>query len=249
MKLKKRLLPVIAVLLVLSMVPFSVFAEAPTEKAKLTVTAGANSGTATVYSNYDVVVTLPAGDVDMSKVTADLVMTNISDLGITGQREYSMTVRTGLTGFPDPAHYFPNLYEFESATVNVTVDYDYPVVYEVNGGDVITASPDTVAAAKAAWKAFAGHLTASTKNDGDSYAVIANGSYIKVGTEYLHFADSFAGDLVLDDLSNTAAFKKAVRNALVLDTDCENEGDVATALVKAGTTRVLVSTVVTLNED
>ncbi|MBO7375661.1 MAG: hypothetical protein J6V01_01055 [Clostridia bacterium] len=249
MKLKKRLLSVVAVLLVLSMVPFSVFAEAPTEKAKLTVTAGANSGTATVYSNYDVVVTLPDGDVDMSRVTADLVMTNISDLGITGRREYSVTVRTGLTGFPDPSHYFPNLYEFDSALVNVTVDYDNPVVYEVNGGAAITASPDSAAAAEAAWKAFAGHLAASTKNDGDSYAIIANGSYIKVGTEYLRFADGFTGDLVLDDLSNTAAFKRAIRNALVLETDCENEGNVATACVKAGTTLALGSTVVTLLDD
>ena len=249
MKLKKRLLSVVAVLLVLSMVPFSVFAEAPTEKAKLTVTAGANSGTATVYSNYDVVVTLPDGDVDMSRVTADLVMTNISDLGITGRREYSVTVRTGLTGFPDPSHYFPNLYEFESALVNVTVDYDNPVVYDVNGGAAITASPDSAAAAAAAWKAFAGHLAASTKNDGDSYAIIANGSYIKVGTEYLRFADGFTGDLVLDDLSNTAAFKRAIRNALVLETDCENEGNVATAFVKAGTTLALGSTVVTLLDD
>ncbi|MCR4682033.1 MAG: hypothetical protein K5647_01740, partial [Clostridiales bacterium] len=237
-------------------------------KIKLTLVSGNGvGGSATVYEDYTFKAVLPSGEVDMSKVTGILEMNDVAGLGISGKRSYSLTVDTGLSGLADPAEYFPTLYGFDSAIANVTVDHEYSFGYtfsgeyaDLEGNDApvieddlyravgIAGEPDSIDNIRAAWNALLTHVTVGS-NDGDSYAIIANGSYITVGTEKLYFDSAYDGDLRLDNSSDASALNSAIREALVLDTDNENQGNLVTIVLGAGTTLALGSSMATLNED
>ena len=250
MKIKKILLAVFAVMLALCMIPFASFAEEKTVKAEFKLESGNGVGDAKIYSDYSLEALLPAAAVDMSVVTATVMLNNVSGLGVTGQRQYSTTINTGLTGTVVPEDFFPNLYAFSSATATVTVDFDYVFKYTVTGnGTTITGAPKTVSSVRDAWQAFVSHIDAQTKTEDDSYIILAKGSYIKLGTEYLHFDDSYSGDLKIDNAGDLAAMEAGIREALVLETDYENQGGHVTILLKKGTALALGTSIATLKED
>ena len=255
MRKVKHLISAVAVLLTVCLLPLAPFAaDAAETKVALTVTAGeGHTGTVAVTSDYKATAVLPAdGKVNTESVTAQLIMNNIQSLGIEGTRQFSATVVTGL-GSNTVSLYdrIKNIYNFSgTAAVNATVDFDYPVTYSVSRSDyTITGTPNTEDAARAAWAALASHIEVTTQSADDSYAILANGSYIKVGSEYLHFDENYSGDLKLDNLSDRAALKQAIRDALMLTTDYDQQGSKVTILVKKGTSLALGTTVATLNED
>ncbi len=255
MRKVKHLISAVAVLLTVCLLPLAPFAADVAEtKVALTVTAGeGHTGTVAVTSDYKATAVLPAdGMVNTESVTAQLIMNNIQSLGIEGTRQFSATVVTGL-GSRDVSlkDHIGNLYRFGSATVNATVDFTNKVAYTVAGSsNTLTASPDTEDAARAAWAALASHIEVTTQSADDSYAILANGSYIKVGTEYLHFDENYSGNLKLDNLSDRAALKQAIRDALVLETGVTpGQGNKVTILVKKGTALALGTTVATLKDD
>ncbi|MBQ7671335.1 MAG: hypothetical protein IJS45_11575 [Clostridia bacterium] len=257
MTIKKTVLAVLSIVLVLSMLPLSVFADpaddtgtrtVPQAKAQLTVASNGNSGIVTVYDDYSVKAELPGGDVDKATVTITAMLENVASLGIAGRREHSITVNTGLTGTVNPASYFTHLYNFDGATVNVKVDKTNSLAYALARTDNVITGTTNEAAARAAWQALASHVTTSTQAADDSYIVLANGSWIKVGTEYLRFEDNYEGNLKIDGLSDLSALDEAVRAALYLDT-IEDQGDKLTILLKAGTALAVGSSVATLNGD
>ncbi len=246
----RRLASLVVAVLLVCLFPAAAFADEATVKASLTVTSGESSASVTVTDDYRVAVTLPEGTVDMASVTGTILLNDVSGLGVTGQRQHTVTLNTGMTGTVDPRQFFTNLYAFSGASANVTVDYENEVSYAFTGnGSSITGTPDTVEAARAAWLALIGHVTTTVKADNDSYAILANGSYVKVGTEYLHFDDSYSGDLRLDNVGSVSAFKAAIREALVLETDYENQGNVATVFLKKGTALALGTSLATLKHD
>lgn len=248
----KHLISAVAVFLALCLLPTAAFAEAAYNKVSLTVTAG-GTGTVTVDSDYKLTATLPAdGKVNTASIAATLIMQNIASLGIEGTRSYSASIVTGLGSREvNLKDHIGNLYGFGSAVANVTVDFENEVTYTASGSDdnVITATPDTAANASKAWQALASHVEVTTQSADDSYAILANGSYVKMGTEYLHFDENFSGNLKLDNVSDRQAIYQAIRNALVLETNAENQGSKVTAFVKAGTTLALGTTVATLKDD
>ena len=250
MKIKRILLAVFAVMLALCMIPFASFAEEKTVKAEFKLESGNGVGDAKIYSDYSLEALLPAAEVDMSVVTATVMLNNVSGLGVTGQRQFSTTISTGLTGTVNPRSFFTNLYSFSSATANVTVDFDNPFRYTVTGnGSTITGIPNSVSKVRDAWQAFVSHIDAQTKTEDDSYIILAKGSYIKLGTEYLHFDDSYSGNLKIDNAGDLAAMEAGIRDALVLETDYENQGGHVTILLKKGTALALGTSIATLKED
>ncbi|MBO4769865.1 MAG: hypothetical protein J5563_03690 [Clostridia bacterium] len=221
-------------------------------KAYLQLTAG-DTGSVAVTSDYKVAISLPTtGEVNTESVSVLLMLKDIASLNISGTRTFSTTLTTGLgSNNVSLSGRIPNVYNFTgSAKVNATVDFENEVTYTASrNGYVLSAAPDTEGAARAAWTAFASHIDVETKTDDDSYAILKNGSYIKMGTEYLHFEGS--GDLKIDNLSDRQAIYAKIREALVLETlgDNQNMGTRAVALVKKGTQLAIGTTVATLNED
>jgi len=78
---------------------------------------------------------------------------------------------------------------------------------------VITATPSSTAAARAAWQALTSHV--ETKPSTDSKVTIANGSYMIVGSEKLCFEGS--DDLVLDNFNSLDKLKQNIKDSVKID--------------------------------
>ena len=201
----------------------------------------------TVGEDYTAVFTLPAAgsQVDASGVTVKAKMKNVESLGVDGERSHSVTVNTGIQNVKvDLSQWLENCYDFESATVNATID-GKACTYDFAGNSgVITATTDTEAA-RAAWKALTSHITAGAHED-DSFILVKNGSTLQIGKEKLCFEEG-ADDLKLNNFSQMGALIQNVKDHVKLETVNDNE-DIKIVL-KAGTQLAVGSSIATLNED
>lgn len=199
---------------------------------------------ATVYSDYSIEIDLPGTHVNSDDVTIYAMMNNVAGLDVSGKREHSVHLDTNLNKVVALGDWLPLVLDFESATVNVTVEdkaftynfvgapVDVPVTDPGYDSNKITATTDT-AAASAAWAVLtADDVIESGTASNDSSIVIANGSYLLVDTEMLEFQT--ANDLVLNDLSDFDALEEAIRDNVKLTTGLTDENKVV-AVLKAGT--------------
>lgn len=216
------------------------------------VTSGNTTVSALVDNTYKAVFTLPAGaKVNTGSMIVTAAMQNVASLGVSGVRQHSITINTGdALGNKDVdlATHLGNAYNFNGGTINATIagkkcTYTFGAYDQTTG--TITATTNTEAA-RAAWHALTANVTSGTQSEGNSYIVIKNGSYIKMGTEYLRFENE-TGDLTLDNFNNMSGLEQTIRNAVRLDT-CEAQ-DYITLFVKAGTTLAVSSSVATLDKD
>lgn len=216
------------------------------------VTSGDTTVSALVDNTYKAVFTLPAGaKVNTGSMIVTAAMQNVASLGVSGVRQHSITINTGDTlgnKDVDLATHLGNAYKFNGGTINATIagnkcTYTFGAYDQTTG--TITATTITEAA-RAAWHALTANVTSGTQSEDNSYIVIKNGSYIKMGTEYLRFENE-TGDLTLDNFNNMSGLEETIRNAVRLDT-CEAQ-DYITLFVKAGTTLAVSSSVATLEKD
>lgn len=249
--MKKAILSAaLALVMLLSIFPATAFAEGATEKFYFGVTSGNTTVDATVDSNYNVVVKLPAdATVNTNSVTVTARMTDVASLGVTGTRTHTLTLNTGAAlgeNEVNLATWLSSAYNFTGGTINATIDGKACIYtfgkYE-NGQ--IAATTDTEAA-RAAWHALTSYITAGTQATDDSYILIAKDSYAKIGTEYLRFEDN-AGDMKLDNFSNMSTMDATIREHVKLDT-CTDQGNTITLYVGKGTTLAVGSSVATLNK-
>lgn len=201
----------------------------------------------TVGEDYTAVFTLPAAgsQVDASGVTVKAKMKNVESLGVDGERSHSVTVNTGIQNVKvDLSQWLENCYDFESATVNATID-GKACTYDFAGNNgVITATTDTEAA-RAAWKELTSHITADTHED-DSFILVKNGSTLQIGKEKLCFEEG-ADDLKLNNFSQMGALIKKVQDHVKLETVNDNK-DIEIVL-KAGTQLAVGSSIAELKKD
>lgn len=205
----------------------------------------------TMGADYTAVATLPAkgATVNTASVSATVKLKNVDSLGVDGEKSKTITVNTGLGSTSVPlSDALKNCYSFSGAKVNVNVDgnactYDFAAI---NDDNQIVAATDTEAA-RAAWKALTANITTSRQEQSDSYAVIANTSYLMIGEEKLVFEEG-AENLKLDNLNDLGALNKAVRDAVKLEA-CEDQKGTITLFVGAGTQLVVGSSVATLDKD
>lgn len=201
----------------------------------------------TVGEDYTAVFTLPAAgsQVDASGVTVKAKMKNVESLGVDGERSHSVTVNTGIQNVKvDLSQWLENCYDFESATVNATID-GKACTYDFAGNSgVITATTDTEAA-RAAWKALTSHITAGAHED-DSFILVKNGSTLQIGKEKLCFEEG-ADDLKLNNFSQMGALIQNVKDHVKLETVNDNE-DIKIVL-KAGTQLAVGSSIATLEDN
>lgn len=216
------------------------------------VTSGNTTVSALVDNTYKAVFTLPAGaKVNTGSMIVTAAMQNVASLGVSGVRQHSITINTGDelgNKDVDLTKWLGNAYKFNGGTINATIagkkcTYTFGAYDEATG--TITATTDTEAA-RAAWHALTANVTSGTQSEDNSYILIKNGSYIKMGTEYLRFENE-DGDLKLDNFNNMKGLETTIRDAVRLDT-CD-EQDYITLFVKAGTTLAVSSSVATLDKD
>lgn len=204
----------------------------------------------TVGDDYTAVFTLPNGEdksVNAASVTLTAKMQNVGSLGVTGVREHSVTINTGIAGVTaDLGTWLSNCYSFRGMTVNATIG-GKPCTYDFSAYDngKITATTNTEDA-RAAWQELTSYVTTSTQPENDSYILVANGSTMQIGTELLSF--EIAENLKLDNFNNIDALVENVKHHVKLDTSVENFDGIKIS-IKAGTQLAVGQSVATLNRD
>lgn len=204
----------------------------------------------TVGDDYTAVFTLPNGEdksVNAASVTLTAKMQNVGSLGVTGVREHSVTINTGIAGVTaDLGTWLSNCYSFRGMTVNATIG-GKPCTYDFSAYDngKITATTNTEDA-RAAWQELTSYVTTSTQPENDSYILVANGSTMQIGTELLSF--EIAENLKLDNFNNIYALVENVKDHVKLDTSVENFDGIKIS-IKAGTQLAVGQSVATLNRD
>lgn len=204
----------------------------------------------TVGDDYTAVFTLPNGEdksVNAASVTLTAKMQNVGSLGVTGVREHSVTINTGIAGVTaDLETWLSNCYSFRGMTVNATIG-GKPCTYDFSAYDngKITATTNTEDA-RAAWQELTSYVTTSTQPENDSYILVANGSTMQIGTELLSF--EIAENLKLDNFNNIDALVENVKDHVKLDTSVENFDGIKIS-IKAGTQLAVGQSVATLNRD
>lgn len=204
----------------------------------------------TVGDDYTAVFTLPNGEdksVNAASVTLTAKMQNVGSLGVTGVREHSVTINTGIAGVTaDLGTWLSNCYSFRGMTVNATIG-GKPCTYDFSAYDdgKITATTNTEDA-RAAWQELTSYVTTSTQPENDSYILVANGSTMQIGTGLLSF--EFAENLKLDNFNNIGALVENVKDHVKLDTSVENFDGIKIS-IKAGTQLAVGQSVATLNRD
>lgn len=204
----------------------------------------------TVGDDYTAVFTLPNGEdksVNAVSVTLTAKMQNVGSLGVTGVREHSVTINTGIAGVTaDLGTWLSNCYSFRGMTVNATIG-GKPCTYDFSAYDngKITATTNTEDA-RAAWQELTSYVTTSTQPENDSYILVANGSTMQIGTELLSF--EIAENLKLDNFNNIDALVENVKDHVKLDTSVENFDGIKIS-IKAGTQLAVGQSVATLNRD
>lgn len=209
----------------------------------------------TVGEDYTAVFTLPNGEnksVDAAGVKLTAKMQDVGSLGVTGPREHTVTINTGITGVTaDLGTWLSNCYDFKGMTVNATIG-GKPCTYNFSAYDngKITATTNTEAA-RAAWQELTSYVTPSAQAGNDSYILVVNGSTLQIGTELLDFETDLADNnknLKLDNFNDIDALVENVKNHVKLDTSEENFNGIK-ILIKAGTQLAVGQSVATLNQD
>jgi len=224
-------------------------------KFGLSVSSGGTTVSANVYSAYSAVVTIPEGTVDAGSVTVTATMQNVGSLGVDEKKEHSITVNTGIDkdGVSLKQHLgnaFSFGYDEEGEKTSTIVNVDIQgktFAYEVEGENgVITATPDDVDAARAAWMELTSHVVADpAKETDDSYIVIANGSSVAVGGEILCFETE--NDLVLDNFNDLDELKQNIKDNVKVED--YTTGNNMIIVVKAGTELAISSSSAVLEDD
>ena len=218
-------------------------------KFYLSATSG-NTVDMTVGEDYTAVFTLPNGNdksVNAASVMLTAKMQNVGSLDVTGVREHSVTINTGIAGVTaDLGEWLNNCYSFNGMTVNATIG-DKACTYDFSAYEdgKITATTDTEAA-RAAWQQLTSYVTTSTQAENNSYILVANGSTMQIGTELLSFEQD--EDLKLDNFNDIDALVENVKDHVQLDTGVENFDGIK-ILIKAGTQLAVGQSVATLNQD
>lgn len=207
-------------------------------------TNGTTTVSATVYSDYSIKIDLPGTHVNSDDVTIYAMMNKVSGLNVSGKREHSLHVDTGLNKTVALADWMPLVLDFASATVNVDVEgnkftyefvgtpFNAPDTSAEYDSNAIVATTDK-AAASAAWQVLTDdEVIESATGANNSSITIANGSYLIVDTEKLEFQT--ANNLVLDNINDLEALEKAIRDNVKLTSGLTDENKVV-AVLKAGT--------------
>lgn len=213
-------------------------------KVDLKVISGGKTAVSLVAdNNYKVTAKVENDVVDQKSVTMDLTMTNVGALDVDGTRHGSFTLDTGLAPQERAlSEYMPALKEFKGARIDASVnglEFGYDVEGKWNNfsstGEWV-GTPDSVDAVRAAWQELTGYVETTTYDKDDSKLVVANGSYMQIGNEMLHFEKD--GDLVLNNLNDKDSLFQQIKDFVALDTEYVYEDQVVLYVAEGSVLRV-----------
>lgn len=222
-------------------------------KFELKVESGA-AVVGTVTDDYCAVLKVDNGTVDAGKVVLTATMQDVGSLGLEEgeKRSHSIEIETGIDkDGVDLTTHLANVFEFETATVNVNIDgkelsYVLKGSKDAEGNAIITATTN-VKDARAAWKELTSHVEPDTDKD-DSKVIIGNGSYAVIGGEMISFEEDYNGHLVLDNFSELSALRGEIKKAVKL-TEAPAEAAAIELFVKAETALHVSSSKAVLKDD
>lgn len=210
---------------------------------------------AKVTNDYAAELVVTPGKVNANEVKIEVEMNDVASLG-GGNKSHEQTFTTGLNGDPALNVWLSNAFDFESGTVEATIqgkEVTYELAGETNEDDaaVITATPADVEATREAWQELTSHVSTTTQEASDSYIKIANGSYMIVDDDKLSFekGDNI-GDLVLDGFaSDMSSLEDQIRATVQLNTVPVDEKYQAQFYLAAGTELAVSNSIATLEDN
>lgn len=224
-------------------------------KFYLEVASGDGYVSARVNEDYAMVVTVADEAVDPSEITITAEMTNVASLGVSGTRTHSTTINTNIEsdGSADLKVWLDNCFDFAGCAIDVKIGdktCKYVVeparISEETGDATILFIPENADETRAAWHELTSHISTESQEADDSYIIIANGSYLQLGEEVLAFESLESGDLKLDNFSSMDSMEEQIRSMVAVTTA---EDEKVEAMVAAGTTLAVGSSVATLEDD
>ena len=222
-------------------------------KAKMSSDTGANgigSVTGTVYDDYRAELVFSGTHVNRSNFTLELWMRNVASLDVDAERYYTRTVETGATGDDTSMSVVKSLFNgFDTAsTVKAVVDGETSVTYTVkNEEGMVKATPDSFENAHDTWYAIVNEenmKVTHSEEEGDSYIVIAKGSWLQIGDQRL----DVESELKLDNFGDLATMQTTIKDAVKLNT-ADEAVDTIEFYLEPGTTLAVSSSSVELLRD
>jgi hypothetical protein len=173
--------------------------------------------TGTVYPDYRADLVIDQAMVSVSNATVDVWMKNVASLGVEGERHHDVTVHTDLGDREVSLELVKDLFAgLQTAAIVAKVkDSANSVTYTLkNEGWKITATPNDTFYARKVWQEIvnSSNVTVEDLTQDDSRAEIKKGSYIQAGGKKL----MVTADLTLNDLNDTTALMKAIKDAVTL---------------------------------
>lgn len=224
-----------------------------TTKFYLAVESGEGFVSARVNNSYIMEVKVADAVVNPKQVTLKAEMSNVASLGVSGTRKHETTITTNIEsdGSADLGVWLNECFAFEGCTIDIrigekTCQYIVGASTVTDGVASIIFMPANVEDTRAAWQELTSHVSTSTQEADDSKIIIANGSYLQLGTEKLEFENAGVGDLTLDNFSNMDALETEIRSKVKLS---ETGESAVAARLEAGTTLAVGSSVATLDDS
>ena len=207
--------------------------------------------TASVKNNYSTDIVITGKTVNTSNVKGEIWMQNVASLGVTTPRYYGKSIQLSETGESVSLEKVSALFSNLAGTtiIGKIDDEEVPYTFKKVNDNNFTFNPDTADNARTVWHAIVDdNVVASTKEEDDSYIVIANGCSLQVGKYVLEFEEDYDDDLKLDNFDDLDALNAAIREAVVLN---EADADYTEIIIKlvAGTELDVGSSYAKLNKD
>ena len=215
-----------------------------------TETNGTGSVLGTVYDDYSADLQFGGTHVNRSNFTLEMWMKNVASLDVDAGRYYTRTVNTGATGDDTSMATVKSLFNgFDAAsTIKATVDGETTVTYTVQNEDgAVKASPDSFNNAHDTWYAIVNEenmKVTHSEEEGDSYIVIAKGSWLQIGDQRL----DVESELKLDDFGDLATMQGTIKDAVTLN-PADEAVDTIEFYLERGTTLAVSSSSVELLRD
>ncbi len=221
-----------------------------TKISSQTATNGTGSVTGTVYDNYDAELVFGGTHVNRSNFTLEMWMRNVASLGVDAERYYTRSVETGVTGEDTSMNAVKGLFapfNTESKVV-AKVNGETTMTYTVKNDEAgnVKATADSFDNAHDTWYAIVDEENVKvthTDEEGDSYIILAKGSWIQAGEQRL----DVESELKIDDLGDVEGVKAAIREALALND--ADKVDTLEIYLEPGTTLAISSSSVELLKD
>lgn len=224
---KKPLALIVALAMILTTLGgFGAVSFAAEKQVKFSVEISSKAGDGTtgvvkgeIYNDFSGKLTVTGGNVNSSNATIKVTMSDVDSLGVQGTRTYTREMNFD-SNTNVPLTTVTNLFnKLDNTAVNLSYG-DESVAYTVSGADgTYLLEPSSEEDARAVWHAIVNedNFEYGVKDKEDSYIVIGNGSWLRVGNSVLEFEENYTDDLVLDNFGNLSALNQGIRDAVVLN--------------------------------